>query len=260
MSVKERLKKFIKSEDLTATDFEKSIDAGNSYVNNISRSIGLDKLEVISKLYPRLNIEWLLVGVGEMYKTAVQTEIRGPASLAGENLPAYGVHSRKIPIYDISVAAGVSGLINSNEEIIDYISLPVNMIGRGSNYVGVRARGESMSPTIYDSSIIIARELNRSEWLDMPDEHVYVIVSRDDSYLKRVKNRLEKNFIVCMSDNLDKYNFPSFNLQADEINFIYHAEFLISAKMPNINQTYYSRLKQLEDRFDSIEEFVKKIK
>ena len=82
----------------------------------------------------------------------------------------------------------------------------------------------------------------------MPEEQVYVVTDRDGkAYVKRVKNRLDKGFMVCMSDNPDKAYYPNFNLQTDEIHTIWHAEWYISAKMPNIHQTYYTKVSQLED-------------
>lgn len=68
MNVKERLKKFIKSQNLKISDFEKSINASNGYINSISKGIGVDKLELIIENYPILNIEWLLTGNGSMLK------------------------------------------------------------------------------------------------------------------------------------------------------------------------------------------------
>lgn len=66
MSVKNRLKEFIKSENITISAFEQSIKASNGYVSSISKSIGNDKLELISEKYPKLNILWLLLNKGEM--------------------------------------------------------------------------------------------------------------------------------------------------------------------------------------------------
>ncbi len=66
MSVKDRLKKFIYSQGLTISAFEMSILSSNGYVNSISRSMGLDKLEILIEKYPNLNIIWLLTGKGEM--------------------------------------------------------------------------------------------------------------------------------------------------------------------------------------------------
>jgi len=68
MSVKNRLKDFLKSEKIAVTTFEKSIGVSNGYVNSISKSIGLDKLELIIEIYSNMNIEWLLTGKGSMLK------------------------------------------------------------------------------------------------------------------------------------------------------------------------------------------------
>jgi len=69
MNVKERLKIYINSLNMTVSEFEKSIFVSNGYINAISKSIGIDKLEKIIELYSNLNIEWLLTGKGEMLKT-----------------------------------------------------------------------------------------------------------------------------------------------------------------------------------------------
>ena len=68
MNVKQRLRSFIKAQSISIKAFEESINASNGYVNSISKSIGLDKLESIIEIYPNLNLEWLLTGEGEMLK------------------------------------------------------------------------------------------------------------------------------------------------------------------------------------------------
>lgn len=67
-SVKDRIAHFIKTKGITTIDFERSIGVSSGYVKNISKSVQPDKLETISDLYPELNIEWLLIGKGEMLK------------------------------------------------------------------------------------------------------------------------------------------------------------------------------------------------
>ena len=62
MSVKERLKSFIRDEGLSIRAFEESINVSNGYVNSISKGIGSDKIEIILENYPNLNLEWLLTG------------------------------------------------------------------------------------------------------------------------------------------------------------------------------------------------------
>lgn len=65
--IRERLLEFLESENITKSYFEKTIKAGNGYINNV-KTIGSDKLEDILKHYPSLNIEWLITGHGDMYK------------------------------------------------------------------------------------------------------------------------------------------------------------------------------------------------
>ena len=67
-TVKQRLIKFIKFKSLSQAKFEKVIGVSNGFVNNISKSIGVEKAQRISNIFPELNIGWLLTGEGEMLK------------------------------------------------------------------------------------------------------------------------------------------------------------------------------------------------
>ena len=69
MTVKDRIKAYCKAEKMTVSAFEESIGASNGYVNAISKSIGIDKLNTIVEKFSNLNIEWLLTGRGEMLKS-----------------------------------------------------------------------------------------------------------------------------------------------------------------------------------------------
>lgn len=68
MSVKNRLKEYLKSRNISITAFESSINVSNGYVNSISKSIGVDKINSILENNPNLNIEWLFTGKGSMIK------------------------------------------------------------------------------------------------------------------------------------------------------------------------------------------------
>ena len=61
-----------------------------------------------------------------------------------------------------------------------------------------------------------------------------------------------------MSDNVDKANYPNFNIDNDDILFIWHVELHISNKMRNINDNYYNRLKIVEDRLDALTQALNK--
>lgn len=223
-----------------------------SEILNGRMNIGTDLAALICMRF-NISSDWLLMGKGEMVQTEKSTYLE---------LVSSDDESATIPLVDISVAAGCGGYDNPEYlEIVDSIRMPFSMIRRHAKYFCIRVKGESMAPTILDSSYVIVRLLERQEWQDMPEQHVYVISDRDGrAYIKRVKNRLrEHGFITCMSDNPDKANYPNFNIQYDEINTILHAEWYFSAKMPNIHETYYKKVSDLEDKYDILENQMSKI-
>lgn len=159
-----------------------------------------------------------------------------------------------IPVVDISVAAG-SGFYNPDQlSEIDCIRMPRSMVKGGQPHLCVRIKGESMVPTLQDGGYLIIRLLDRCEWADIRDGHVYVVSEvAGRAFVKRLKNRLsEHGFIVCMSDSADVQRYPNFNLMENELNTIWHAEWYISAKMPNIHATYYNKVSELEDKYEDL--------
>ena len=165
--------------------------------------------------------------------------------------------SKLIPIVDINVAAGIGGCINGDYiDVEDNICLPGNLISFDRKYCAPKVKGDSMAPTLLDSSYIIVKLLERSEWVDLPDKHICVVSDNEGrSYIKRIKNRFKKHgFLVCMSDNPNKVLFPNFNLLEEEINTIWHAEWYLSPKMPNIHETYYNKIEDMSDDIDLIKQ------
>lgn len=194
----------------------------------------------------RINMDWLIGGKGRMLKEEA-VSIQEPQLAISADI-------QRIPIVDLSVAAG-SGYINPNYvEEIDSIAMPVTMLKNGKQYLCVRVKGHSMLPSILDGGYLIIRMLDRSEWEGIRDNYVYVVSDVEGkAFVKRLKNRLKQHgFIVCMSDNADKLNYPNFNIEEDEINSVWYAEWYFSAKIPNIQETYYRKQAELEDRVDEL--------
>ena len=65
-SVKERLKQFIDTLNISEREFSRRIGVSSSYVMSIKKSIQPDKMQAISIHFPELNPLWLLLGQGEM--------------------------------------------------------------------------------------------------------------------------------------------------------------------------------------------------
>ncbi len=93
MTVKDRIKTFCKAQKVAVSAFEESIGVSNGYVNAISRSIGIDRLNAIIENYSNLNIEWLLTGRGEMLKSSSGVSIPAadePLTLTGTSSEILG--------------------------------------------------------------------------------------------------------------------------------------------------------------------------
>lgn len=68
-TIKDRIKIFIKYKNIGQGRFEVNCGLSNGYINNISKGIGVDKMQRILCAYPELNQVWLMTGEGEMLKT-----------------------------------------------------------------------------------------------------------------------------------------------------------------------------------------------
>ena len=204
----------------------------------------------------KINMDWLIGGKGGMLKeeeVVFQTPKLSPPESAD---------LVRIPIVDISVAAG-SGYNNPDYiEEVDSITMPASMIKGRKDYLCIRVKGHSMVPSILDGGYLVIRMLDRSEWESIRDNYVYVVTDTEGkAYVKRIKNRLRQHgFIVCMSDSADKMNYPNFNIYEEDLHTVWYAEWYFSAKIPNIQETYYRKQAELEDRMDELTNQIQQIK
>ncbi len=68
METTNNIKRYLKHKSIPLYKFLESIGKSNGYLNS-TKNFSLDTLEDIIKLYPDLNIDWLITGKGEMIKT-----------------------------------------------------------------------------------------------------------------------------------------------------------------------------------------------
>ena len=232
------------------------------------------KIDLLQKFFDRFNVsyQYIFEGRGDINKkknTPINTPVDTPpqpiflpesGKTKSTNIVSLPIPVEpdeelvSVPLVDISVAAGTGFNNPTYMEEIDCIRFPQSMIKGNYTYLCVRIKGESMVPTLQDGGYLVVRLLDRSEWENIRDGHVYVVSDNEGkAYVKRIKNRLkEYGIIICNSDNPDPMGYPSFNLQENELNSIWHAEWYISAKMPNIHATYYNKVSELECAFDNM--------
>jgi hypothetical protein len=177
VTVKERLKKFIKHKNLTVQKFEISIGVGNSFVNSIVSGIGGDKLLRIIKSYPELNIEWLLEGSGEMLNEP-------PTS------------SNEIPLMPIVATGGTltDFADGVNPDNCELIRSPFNNAD-----IAVPIRGDSMSPEYPNGSIVFVKKINPDAFIEWGK--VYVLCTCNGNVVKEIHPSNRSNHIICRSLN-----------------------------------------------------------
>ena len=86
-----RLKQFLAAENISQSQFAdtiKVVRASVSHVLSGRNKPGYDFIAAIMAAYPQLNIEWLMLGKGKMYKTAASSEEPSTKSAApGNEIP-----------------------------------------------------------------------------------------------------------------------------------------------------------------------------
>ncbi|MBP1645992.1 MAG: peptidase [Bacteroidetes bacterium] len=215
MSVKERIKIFVKYKNISIIDFEKSINVANGYVNSISKSIGIDKINIILDKYPNLNIEWLLSGRGNMLKITEGTNFITESEI---------IYNKRCgtPIYDIDAIYGKEIKNFKIEDIIGYIDIP--SISKDSKIVFVV--GDSMSPKILDGDRIVIREIENLNYYNYGQ--MYLVLTADYRMLKYVrKHPTNKNLIILHSENI---NYDDIELPKKDIIKLFLVENILTIK------------------------------
>lgn len=199
MQVINRLVKFqqsVSEEYGGRNKFETLIGVSEGYLTKTlqkkNSSIGSDVIDRIVQKFPDLNLDWLVTGNGDMFKT---------------DLP----QGKYIALYDVEAAAGYESfdVMISKEKVVGEFVIPTFKSADWMIYV----RGTSMYPKYSSGDIIACKEIKESRFIQW--NKVYVVATREQGLLvKRLMPSDDENCIKAVSDN-EKY--PPFDIPEDEI-------------------------------------------
>lgn len=193
LTVKDRLVAFIKHKGLSQSRFEKSVGLSNGFVNNISKGIGADKLQRILCVYPDLNSDWLLNGVGDMV-------------ISKEQFFDKNNTRPRIP-YD--AAAGT--LTETVDGVAEYQCEQVPIISVFPKYdFTIRIFGRSMEPEYFAGDEVACLRVNEKRFLQWG--RVHVLDTSQGVVIKRIYD--DGDCIVCKSFNPE---FPDFSIPKEDI-------------------------------------------
>lgn len=207
-TVKQRLIAFIKFKGLSQLRFEKSIDAGNGFVNNIRKSIGADKSLIISKVYPDLNIDWLLTGEGEMLKNLSATPPVSEINI--------------VPLLPVSAIGGSLNdfIVSVMPEDCEKIVSPI----KGVDFA-ISVTGDSMAPEYPSGSKILIKKIDEKAFIEWG--RVYVLDTRNGSVIKKIMPGTNDDRVRCESLNPD---YPSFEVCFSDMFGMYRVLMLLTEK------------------------------
>lgn len=158
----------------------------------------------VCEVFPMINKEYLLEGVGEVMKVIVDDSLDG------------------VPYWNLYVSAGhsVSEIVGKNKPDGYIKGLPGADIAE--NILPVA--GASMEPEISSSAIVGVRRINN--WESLNTERIYLIITTEDRMIKRIEHDPEnENILWCVSPN-----YPRFKIFKDDIIEIQRVCFVYNPK------------------------------
>ena len=182
-----RLKEYIDLKGVTIAEFERLAKWSNGSLGaqlKKNGTVGLNKIENILSIFPKLNLEWLITGVG------ITEKIEQPNTF-NEAIEIYGKSTEKrhtsqlIPLFDIAATAGKVELYDANSNnIIDYLSIP-NMPKCDGAMAVV---GDSMYPLVKSGDLVLYKVVTDELPHSILWGQMYLIsIKIDGEFLKMVK-------------------------------------------------------------------------
>ncbi len=261
----ERLSEFIASIGETPTSFESKIGVSKGAIYKPvknGKTIGLEMLGKIISGYPALNIEWLIAGLGTMWKIPL-TE--GADSTAEEQArlqmmtedPAVEYSLLKGPKTAVSLvnennAPNWNGTVDSRNGVIESVFfLPSSILPKGRSYAAFIAAGNGMEPTIAAGSLVMAELVKPRDYQRIQNGQVYVVITRERVSIRRITSRLKEMHVLhAFSDNRE---YAPYDIPEDEIVSLWKAKALFSYRFTNEPNHLYHLYQVLEDRVRQLE-------
>ena len=85
-TVQQRLRYFISTLGITDREFCKRVGLSPAYVSSMRKSVSPSVMSKISELYPLLNPQWLLAGIGEMQLEKREEKVEQSQSLLSSQM------------------------------------------------------------------------------------------------------------------------------------------------------------------------------
>jgi len=180
---KDRLKEFIRLKGDTVKGFEERIGRGNAYINSL-KDLSAVVINAAVAIYPDLNIDWLVTGEGEPFKTSVAT-------------------TDTVPIVNMFALGGTltEQLDSSSVNALECVQTPV----KGAE-MAIEVSGDSMAPKYPSGSRLFCRRVDDPTFIEWGK--VYVIDTNQGAVVKELRPGSSHDTVMCHSLNDNKKYVP----------------------------------------------------
>ena len=222
-AVKNRLEQFIKAMNLSTRSFERSINASVGFVRNIRQSISPDKQSDILKVYPNLNMTWLLLGEGCMLRddSVVKNTSYNLPEIPKETTKK-DPQSKIVPLIPISAHGG--SLNDFSISVMNYECEKVVSPMMDVDFA-ISISGDSMSPEYPSGCQVLIKKINESAFIEWGK--VYVLDTCNGTIIKKLMPSESPDKVLCVSINPA---YPQFEVAFKYIQGIYRVMMLMAVK------------------------------
>lgn len=222
-AVKNRLEQFIKAMNLSTRSFERSINASVGFVRNIRQSISPDKQSDILKVYPNLNMTWLLLGEGCMLRddSVVKNTSYNLPELPKETTKK-NPQSKIVPLIPISAHGG--SLNDFSISVMNYECEKVVSPMIDVDFA-ISISGDSMSPEYPSGCQVLIKKINESAFIEWGK--VYVLDTCNGTIIKKLMPSESPDKVLCVSINPA---YPQFEVAFKYIQGIYRVMMVMAVK------------------------------
>ena len=174
---------FIRSKNITISDFERISGISTGYVHKIKNSIGKRVMGDIQRAFPELNVEWLITGNGNM--------LLNPTVEKSMDTPNKN-YIKGVPYYNVDFIGGFDIVLNDQTTMPEYL-IDFKKYNEATCWCNVT--GHSMEPEITHGDIIALKRIEDFSFLPLGE--VYAIVTTNG--MRTIKR-------IGPSDNKDCYS------------------------------------------------------